>query len=677
MTNRRANELVGRIIGRRFEVVAPIGRGRNTLMLAAKDLEAPAGPASTGGEPPMVALKLLPMALAGDESFVRRFRHEVRSAASIDHPNVARVHAWGDEGQLFVVSEFIPGGSVRALMNSGQRLSPPQAAVVAVDVARGLDHLHRRGLVHRTIRPSNILLRTDGRAVISDVGIGWLLEEHQGDEMLDYRYMAPEMAGGDEHSAAVDGKLDVYALALSLMEAVDGRIPLLGADIGTTMTYRGDNEVPMSRRWGAVGKPVAKAARRNPAERSSAGDLEIALMAVADQFVDVGAITPVGVFKVSGAEPPLSSLKPTFGPSVAAEQTALGDASGSADTAPTATPAALTETGAEDEPTPVVRRRRAKVEADDEPKVAAPAEDADDGDGPQTPRNWMTAVAAILVIGAIAAVLRLVVFAPSGEVPVLVGKDLQVAKLEAKENEWKLDAETLIRKDGTEVDEVVSQSPDPGVQLEPGQTLRITVSLGPELAPFPLVLGSSLADATKVLEEAGFKVGKTTRQFDEAIAKDAVILADAEVDSAGLLPKETKVGLVVSDGPAPRKVPGALVGATEDEVVAQIVSVQLKATIEKKSSDKVEAGRVISVSPAEGKEVARDSTVKVVVSSGKPPVAVPFLGGQPLILAQDALTKAGFKVGTVTGPPTGVVAGTVPAAAAMVAPGSTINIVMQ
>ena len=113
------------------------------------------------------------------------------------------------------------------------------------------------------------------------------------------------MAGGDEHSAAVDGKLDVYALALSLMEAVDGRIPLLGADIGTTMTYRGDNEVPMSRRWGAVGKPVAKAARRNPAERSSAGDLEIALMAVADQFVDVGAITPVGVFKVSGAEPPL------------------------------------------------------------------------------------------------------------------------------------------------------------------------------------------------------------------------------------------------------------------------------------------------------------------------------------------------------------------------------------
>ena len=679
------HQLVGRIIGGRFEVVRPIGRGRYTLMVAARDIQGefppvPGGAVSPGAgasqgaaetkraggeEQPLVALKLLPTVLAQNESFVRRFRHEVRGAAAIDHPNVVRTWAWGDQGQIFVVSEFVPGGSLRALMNSGQQLTPEQAAMVAVDVARGLDHLHKRGIIHRTIRPSNILFRADGRAVISDVGLGWLVEEAQGDDKLDYRFMAPEMASDSADSAA-DGRLDIYALALSLAEAVDGYIPMLGTDIGSTLTIRQDNDVTFDSTWGALAKPFARAAHRDPERRSTADTLEIALMAVGDQYQAIGAVQPVGVFNAPGKEPSLEDVQPTFG--------AVGS---------------TTKDGESSEDSATELHRSPLVAADDTDSKGdaagasestpspRPAEDGEDYEKPARRFSWVTVGVGARVIAAIAARLRQVVFAPSGEVPNLVGKDLQVAKLSAQENGWKLNAETLIRKEGTEVDEVVEQSPDAGADLGPGKTLKVTVSLGPPLVAFPAVIGVSEADAAAALKAAGFVVGTVTKQFDEEVAKGLVILTDAKVDNAGLAPKGVRVNLVVSDGPAPRKIPGGLVGQPQAAVIGALESVQLQATVSAETSATVAEGVVIKVDPAEGTELAKGTTVKIVVSSGKPPVAIPFVGGTSLILAQDALQKAGFKVGEVTGPTTGIVAGTDPAAGAQVKPGTTIRIVMQ
>lgn len=676
---RGAQDLVGRVIGGRFEIEALIGRGRQSMVMAARDLE---GEPLPDGTAPLVALKLLPNSLAEDAAFVRRFRHDVRAAAGVDHPNVVRVIAWGDEGQLFVVNEFIGGGSLRAVMNTGVTIQPVQAGQIALDVARGLDHLHRRGIVHRAIRPSNIMLRDDGRAVVADVGVSHLLEDAAGDANLDFRFMAPELARGK----GIDGKFDVYALGLSLVEAVTGEIPLLGADMGSTLNIRAEHTVPVGSDWGRMRRPLARAVHPSPARRSSADEFEIALMALSDQTGETPRVRPVGAFDIDGSEPPVDSVQPTFRkPPPGIRRRGATDAP-PADTRTaltSTTPAATSGDAAEDDaPPPVVRRQFRTQDTAPAPEAATAATAPTPTESADTPpasrlRRWPTIAALAFLAIAIGLVLRLVVFAPPPKVPELVGEDIQVARLAAKQNGWKLNETELVRKDGTAKDEIVDQVPQPGVRLKNGATLRVAVSLGATLVPFPNVATQPLATAKAALKSAGFVTGDVRSQLDEKVAKGSVVLVDADIDSQGRLAKGSTVNLVVSAGPAPRKIPGGLRGKDVEDVIGALDSLQLGHKVARKSDPKVPLNAVLSAVPAEGTDVPRDSVVTLIVSSGPPPVAVPFMGGQPALNAQGLLEKVGLKLGPVTGPITGSIAGTEPQAGTLVPPGTAIRVVAQ
>src|SRR3954467_2845572 len=209
-------EQVGRVLGGRYRLIAPIGTGSSASVSQADDVTLRRRVAGGG----------LPPAVADAEAFLRRFRAEARAAAALSHPNLMAVYDLGDDDGPYLVLELLSGGSLRALLDAGHRLTPSQAVVVGLDAARALDAAHRRGFVHRDIKPANLLFGDDGRLRLADFGLARALSEaawtEPGDGLVGTaRYAAPEQGG----SGRIDGKADVYALALVLIEAVTGAVP--------------------------------------------------------------------------------------------------------------------------------------------------------------------------------------------------------------------------------------------------------------------------------------------------------------------------------------------------------------------------------------------------------------------------------------------------------------------
>ena len=206
-------DLVGRVLSGRYRLIAPIGSGASAQVFLADDTRLRR----------RVAVKLLHAGLADDDGFLRRFRAEAQAAAALNHPNIVAVYDWGeDEGTPYLVTEYLAGGSLRAMLDQGVRLSPSQALLVGLEATRALDYAHRRGFVHRDIKPANLLFGEDERLRVADFGLARALAEAAWTEpagavLGTARYASPESARGE----AVDGRADVYSLGLVLIEARD------------------------------------------------------------------------------------------------------------------------------------------------------------------------------------------------------------------------------------------------------------------------------------------------------------------------------------------------------------------------------------------------------------------------------------------------------------------------
>ena len=203
----RMTDQIGRVLSGRYRLIAPIGTGASAQVYLADDVRLRR----------RVAVKVLHAALAEDDAFLRRFRAEAQAAAALNHPNIVAVYDWGDDdGAPYIVTEYLGGGSLRALLDRGVRLTPSQALMVGLEATRALDYAHRRGFVHRDIKPANLLFGDDGRLRIADFGLARALAEAawtepQGAVLGTARYASPEQAQGQP----VDGKADVYSLGLA------------------------------------------------------------------------------------------------------------------------------------------------------------------------------------------------------------------------------------------------------------------------------------------------------------------------------------------------------------------------------------------------------------------------------------------------------------------------------
>src|SRR5437867_2864107 len=272
----RMADRLGRVLGGRYRLLAPIGTGASAHVFLAEDVSLRR----------RVAVKVLHAALDHDEAFLRRFRAEAQAAAALSHPNIMAVFDWGeDDDGPYLVLEHLSGGSLRSILDDGHRLSPSQALAVGLQAARGLDYAHRRGFVHRDIKPANLLFDDEGRLCIADFGLARALAEAAWTEpagavLGTARYASPEQARGEP----VDGRADVYSLALVLIEAVTGVVPFTADTTIATLMARVDKPVEVPAELGALRKVLERAGRPDPVNRPDAGELGVGLMAAAEEL---------------------------------------------------------------------------------------------------------------------------------------------------------------------------------------------------------------------------------------------------------------------------------------------------------------------------------------------------------------------------------------------------------
>src|SRR5579863_9821451 len=273
---------IGRVLAGRYRLVAPVGTGASAHVYAADDVVLSR----------RVAVKVLHPALVGDQAFLRRFRAEARAVASLNHPHVMRVFDWGEDADgPFLVLEHLGGGSLRDLLDAGHLLTPAQAAVVGAEAAHGLAYAHRRGIVHRDVKPANILFDDEGSLRVSDFGIARALAEAAWTEptgavLGTARYASPEQAEG----RVVDDRADVYSLALVLFESMTGWVPFSADTTVATLMARLGAHLPMVPELGPLGSILGQAAIPEPLARLDAPSLALDLEIVGR---DLGAPSPL------------------------------------------------------------------------------------------------------------------------------------------------------------------------------------------------------------------------------------------------------------------------------------------------------------------------------------------------------------------------------------------------
>jgi serine/threonine-protein kinase len=637
----RMTDQIGRVLSGRYRLIAPVGTGASAQVYLADDVRLRR----------RVAVKILHAALADDDAFLRRFRAEAQAAAALNHPNIVAVYDWGDDdGAPYIVTEYLGGGSLRAVLDQGVRLSQSQVLLVGLEVTRGLDYAHRRGFVHRDVKPANLLFGDEGRLRIADFGLARALAEAawtepQGAVLGTARYASPEQAQGQP----VDGKADVYSLGLVLIEAVTGTVPFSADTTIATLMARVGKAVDVPDALGPLQKALTRVGLPDPADRPDAGELAIALMASAEDLprpepLPIVSAPVVDLTRVD-AGPDSTTLGPALAGSRVAEpgETTVVDVSAPAPTAP-----------------PEYLDDDLVVEGSD-----------------RAPRRWPWVIAATLLamlVGTGAAFAWDEVRTPSYEVPDLVGMTEDQARTAVEEFGFELETRAT-REDGSTPGQILETDPEAGEQLDEGSTLVVFVSLGNTPAPVPTdLVGMTLDQATQRLAEAGQFEPKVTNVESEEVAAGIVIEVGPDVPAE--LPKGSEVPLVVSKGPRPRPIPTGLEGKTFAEAKAALEAVQLKAKQVDEFSDDVEKGKVIGLRPPTGTR-PRDSEVEVVVSKGPDLVEVPAVQGRSLDDAVAAIEAAGLVVGDAFGPAKGQPFATNPPAGTKVKRGATVDIYLS
>ena len=613
-------EVIGRVLAGRFRLVTRIGAGRFTDVYLGHDLAA-----SRRVAVKLVSEDLLP---AGWADLASRFLEAAGEAAAVGHPHVVAVHSWGDSDLgLYVVTDYLEGGSLLGMLDAGHLLSPSQVLMVGLDIARGLEHIHRQSMIHGDIRPSNILFSRRGRARLADLGTSWALSSSETEGALmarsvfsaidAARYASPEQAQG----LTPDHKSDVYSLVLVLTEVLSGRVPFESDDPEYTQMAKMSRQLDLAGQFDRLGRVLEQAGQPERDDRPTARDLGLGLLAAAERLPRPA---------------PLPLVKPGLD---------------------------IPDTG----------ESAAAAAPDQPPEKAAPK-----ANRRPAARRLLATVVALVLLGAVGfgALQQWDDWfgAETQPVPDLIGAtDADLLRIE-NEFGWVLDRREQ-RQDGTEAGQVLRQAPQPGTGLEQGKTVTVWISLGPELVSIPGNLtGLAIEDAHNALAAVGLAAGKVTERFDEEVVEGVVIEVDEMLFQ---LEPGSRVDLVVSLGPPPRLVPEIGAGTSLAAALERLEEAGLGVLEWRVADNQVEAGHVVRVEPQPGTEVVANSVVTVVISDGPEQVRIPFLATLGAEEAADILEAAGLCLGEIVGPPEAEVLASNPPAEAVVDFGTCVSLITR
>ncbi|MEM9605807.1 MAG: protein kinase [Actinomycetota bacterium] len=647
MLTQRGDDRVGRVLGDRYRLLALIGIGGQARVYLADDVRLRR----------QVAVKMLHAGLARNSLFLRRFTAEARAAAALSHPNLLAVFDHGEEDDgPYLVTEYLGGGSLRSLLDEHGPLTPSQGVKVGLEAAAGLHAAHSRGMVHRDVKPANLLFGDEGRLRIADFGLVRALHEAaltepDGSVQGTARYLPPE-AGS---TRPLDERSDVYSLALTVVEAMTGDVPLAGGSVDEVLARRRSiGRIELPARLGPAGEALSAALRRDPTSRPSALELGNALISSTPSYPAPGAL-------------PLVHTSP--GP-VEGDRTAL-----------------VTPPG-EDEVAAVMASSKVRSRVDRPSARRQLRRQRQPQDQGERPRRRGLRLLRNLVLGV--AVIAAAVWVASNmlsEEPVVtqVGdwSDRPIDELQgfARSSGWQLEVERAFA-DEVDVDRVVSTDPGPGTELAEGESMTVVVSDGPRPVDLDDLRGLDVNAAADQLIALGLELGGTPGRNDEDIEADVVL--EVEVDGQIVtdfpisITPGSRVDLVISAGPEDRVVPD-LRTATLETAAARLAEESLVlAEAEPQFSETVEEGRIIEHAPLPGDRIERDGTVTVTVSKGPDRRAVPVLENLSVDQARGELEAVGLTLGQVFGPPdadivVGYASGQGPGS--LHAPGTSIDVV--
>ena len=630
-----SDTLIDTIFDGRYRILRKLGAGGMAAVYLAEDDE-------LGRR---VAIKILNDRYANDDLFVERFRREAKSAAGLSHPNIVSVYDRGEaEGSYYIAMEVIEGRSLKESIRTQGRLRPAQAIAYARQILAALRFAHRNGIIHRDIKPHNILVGAEERLKVTDFGIaraGASQMTETGSIMGTAQYLSPEQARG----APVTAASDLYSVGIVLYEMLTGNVPFTG-DTPVEIAMKHLNEQPHPPSALAPGIPadldrvVLRALAKHPSDRyQSAEEFDSDLARIEAGLPVARETTEAATAILAGTAAPL--------PATAATQVL--------DRAP---------------PRQAPSRRPPPRDPYAEP--------------PRRRRSifpWLLAI--LLLAGAAVAgwyVYQRVQDELTAREPVAVPN--VVGLKQARAVGLIEDAELQANVDETFSDdvpkgEVIDQDPTAGTRIAKGETVSITVSAGVEQVPVPKVSGKAVTEATQLLSDAGLD-WQVREVFSE---RDPGIVVGQNPKAGTEVAKGSSVVIRVSKGVQTVTVPGVL-SQSQADAEAELQNAGLTASVVEVESDQAQ-GLVVGQDPGPGTEVDVGAPVTISVSLGPPPVvSVPSVLGLDQATAEATLTDAGFLVEVVESPTLdpandGLVSEQDPPAGSEVDPGGTVTIVVE
>ncbi|MFB9298513.1 Stk1 family PASTA domain-containing Ser/Thr kinase [Kibdelosporangium philippinense] len=602
------------LLEQRYRVDAPLARGGMSAVYRGMDtrLERP------------VAIKVMDHRFAEDRSFVDRFEREARAAASLHHPNVIAVHDQGFDGDhVFLVMELVDGGTLRDLLVERGRLTIPLALSVLEPVLSALAAAHQAGLVHRDVKPENVLIGKNGVVKVGDFGLVKAMASSNNTSnsviLGTVAYLSPEQVA----TGVTTARGDVYAAGLLLYEMLTGQPPYVG-DTPISVAYRHVNDDVPPPSQSAPGIPqaldelVVRATRRDPMARPA--DAGAFLAEVERVRLAIGApLVPI----------PASVHGTKTAPRVATDMPTV-------QVAPvTPAPVATTPPGPQgtramsrsDVPTRTPRSADKKKEPPRKRRFPIP--------------KWGIA-AAVLAVIAIVSTLILTSGPDPVAIPNVVGDD-SVSAVQRIEDAKLIPTVVKVRSNDVQRNKVIRTDPPNGT-LIPGSGVNVYVSTGPPIVP-DVEPGATVADVQKALQgqELRSKLNPAEDLFDNNVPKGSVISLSPSPGTQLKLGEE--VTLILSKGPAPLKPLPDVRGKTEAEARELVQEAGYTVTVSTRFDERIEGGRVISSNPDAG-AVAQDKKVTLFVSNA---VTVPDLNGKRVNEARDQLEKLGLKLDVAFG----------------------------
>ena len=629
----------GRTFGGRYRLQNVVGTGGSGSVYLATDLSLDR----------QVAVKVLHTQLAQYPGFVERFKTEAKVAASLTSSHTVRVFDWGVDDQAYLVTEYLGGGSLRSILDSGRTLSPSQILQISLEACRALDHAHAQGIIHRDLKPANLLFGQDGHLRIADFGLAAALADatqaeisNSGPQLDELgglrgyvgtaRYASPEQASG----LTLGVKSDIYSLALCIVEASTGHLPFVENTVLGTLRAREGQDVPIPESLGALAPIVQRAGSASAEERPTAGELGRMLLDIASQMARPEPLPFVGPGEV-GADP-LSGEEPLVPASVSS---------------------------APDRPTE--RMETVSFEPDSEPQQT--------GSTKPSRRRWMNALMASFLVVAVTAVGAFLWEATKTEsrtLPQLVGSSGESARELIVALGWNVE-ERFDRLDNTVEGEVLSTEPVGGTALEENETVVIVISLGAERVQIPIdLVGKSLPGAERLIQSAGLQVGEISYSYSETIEAGMIVDVLAPINE---LPLGGSVDLLVSDGRVPVVIPIGLEGRAVSEVEAVLETLGLVSRRIGVRDEFVPKGYVVAFEPPSQSSVRGGSEVEILVSTGPEPRPIPDVVGLSVDAAESRLAAAGFRSISIDGPSGGLITRQEPPGTALGLPETPIELI--